>query len=755
MMNILTSKKNLLITLSVIVIWLMIWGTYSADIFRVFASDFPEDLLDLIHGIRSFLPFVAIILAIIFLLNKYIKGARIPDNFFLTPLGLLSIYTIIGIISSVFSNHPIEALYWGILYGSLILVLVAVLVSSNSAQNLFTIISVNWVIYGFLSIALIIYFFIQPGVIDSLTYNFLFCSDRPFENLADIPREILTFGIAGTRPTGLARYAGVMAITALAYLLWRKKDKKYSFVLWFFSFIVFFLILFFAKGRTANIGFIIATIFIIYFGKKIKWSVILGILVTILLLLSTILFNIPCAKPNDTVSQTTIFPVSTPSESTNTVIDTTNPNGTVSQTTIFPVSTSSEPINTVIDTTNPISFNPISSFSTLTGRTTGVWPDSWQLFLTNPFWGYGFQADRFFLDGQHSHNILLQGLVQTGLFGTIPLMFAYYLTFIYLWRAFHNKNIEDNEKPFLMAITGIFIFFAVRSITESTGAYLDADWFFVAPIVAYAQYLNSKKPTYVLQENLVITLLKKKINIINLSYLFEKIDYWIKNDSKNSHWVIFCGMHGIVEGHKSPAFMEKINTADISLIDGMSLFFWSKLKGFSLKNRIAGPDFMEEYFRKTEGKGYSNFFLGDTEDTLNKLEKTIMKKFPVSIIAGTYSPPFTGASFTEEDSKKMIEIIKQKKPDVLWVSFSLRKQEEWIFQHRHDIGVPVVIGVGAAFKFLAGKVPRAPVFMQNMGLEWMWRLFHEPRRIWRRVFFDGPIFLWLVILELTGFKHYK
>ena len=250
-----------------------------------------------------------------------------------------------------------------------------------------------------------------------------------------------------------------------------------------------------------------------------------------------------------------------------------------------------------------------------------------------------------------------------------------------------------------------------------------------------------------------IIILGKKINVMSMTGVLEKIGYWIENESQKKHWIVLCGMHGIVEGHKSQKFKEIINSAEISLMDGMSLVFLGRLMGFSIKERIAGPDLMKECLKFSSNKGYTNFFLGGADHTLEKLLDATSSNLPKLKVVGVYSPPFR--EFTVEDDKKIIEAINQKKPNILWVAFDLKKQEEWIYRHRKEIESPVVIGVGAAFKFISGEVKRVPKWIGNMGLEWLWRLFHEPKKIWRRVFIYGPIFLWLAIVDLSRFNNKK
>ena len=142
------------------------------------------------------------------------------------------------------------------------------------------VIKINWIIAGVLALGLTLFFLVQPGAIKSLTYNFLICGQRPYEGLADIGAAINTFDVAGTRPTGLGRYAGIMAIVALVGFFYSKRRMK---AFWISSFIIFLGILLFSKGKTEMLAFILAMIFIIWLAKKVNiFSVIVVGVISIL-----------------------------------------------------------------------------------------------------------------------------------------------------------------------------------------------------------------------------------------------------------------------------------------------------------------------------------------------------------------------------------------------------------------------------------------------------------------------------------------
>jgi len=249
-----------------------------------------------------------------------------------------------------------------------------------------------------------------------------------------------------------------------------------------------------------------------------------------------------------------------------------------------------------------------------------------------------------------------------------------------------------------------------------------------------------------------IEILGSKVHPVQIPQVIEKISDWIEKESQKFHWIVVTGMHGVMEGYRDKKFQEILNSADLFVPDGISLVWTARLRGFSLKKRVSGTDLMSEFFKIANEKGYKNFFYGDTKETLNQLVKKISIDFPNLKIVGSYSPLFR--PLTRKEDEEIIEKINRAKPDVLWVGLGLPKQEIWIFEHKDKLKVPVAIGVGAAFKFLSGKVKRPPRWIGDLGFEWLWRFFQEPKRVWPRVL-DIPLFIFLVLLELIGFKSKK
>lgn len=249
-----------------------------------------------------------------------------------------------------------------------------------------------------------------------------------------------------------------------------------------------------------------------------------------------------------------------------------------------------------------------------------------------------------------------------------------------------------------------------------------------------------------------IRILGTRVHMVQIPDVVALLMQWVADRSR-PRWVVVADMHAIIEAHKRPAFRAKIETADLTVPDGISLVKVARRKGVPLKRRVAGTDLMRAFFAVSQEQGLKHFFFGDTDETLACLREKLATAYPGMVIADCYSPPFR--SVTPDEDADMIRRINEARPDVLWVGLGLPKQEQWIYEHRSRLNVPVVLGVGAAFKFLAGTVRRAPGWLGDLGLEWLWRLAHEPRRLWRRVMIEGPQFVGHVMLELSGLRRYS
>ena len=250
----------------------------------------------------------------------------------------------------------------------------------------------------------------------------------------------------------------------------------------------------------------------------------------------------------------------------------------------------------------------------------------------------------------------------------------------------------------------------------------------------------------------VFDVLGVRVHMVRMPEVIDRLQRWI-HDRDSCHYVVATGMHGIMEARRDPAFKSILNSADLFMPDGISIIWAARLHGFKLNKRVCGADMMWDFLKCAEEQGYSSFFYGDTTETLEQLVSKLKASFPRLKIAGYHSPPFR--PLTPEEDQQEIEMINSSSADVVWVGLGLPKQERWMSEHKQKLTIPVLAGVGASFKFLSGRVKRAPDRIGNLGLEWLWRLFAEPRLVWRRVFLDGPRFVVAVTLELAGLRKYS
>ena len=226
----------------------------------------------------------------------------------------------------------------------------------------------------------------------------------------------------------------------------------------------------------------------------------------------------------------------------------------------------------------------------------------------------------------------------------------------------------------------------------------------------------------------------------------DAIEQWIV--AADRQYVCVTGVHGVMESQDDPDLRAIHNRAGLVTPDGMPLVWMSWLKGYSDVERVYGPDLMLACCAASIDRGYRHYFYGGGPGVVERLAVRLADRFPGLIVAGTWSPPFRPITVAEDDA--IVERINAARPDVVWVGLSTPKQERWMASHVGRLSAPVLIGVGAAFDFHAGLKRQAPRWMQRSGLEWLFRLITEPRRLWRRYLYNNPRFVWRVLLQLSG-----
>ena len=234
------------------------------------------------------------------------------------------------------------------------------------------------------------------------------------------------------------------------------------------------------------------------------------------------------------------------------------------------------------------------------------------------------------------------------------------------------------------------------------------------------------------------------VHLARMDQVLNLMDEWVEKRA-SCKYIVATGMHGVMEARRNPYFKSVIDSAGLFVPDGFSLVAVARLRGVKIRKRVSGPDLMWEACKHAAEVGHSVFFYGDSEETLGALSAKLKGCFPSLKIAGAHSPPFR--PLTEEEDAEELAMINASGADILWVGLGLPKQEQWMYEHRDRLKVPVAVGVGAAFKFLSGRMKRAPSWIGDNGFEWLWRLALEPMRVWRRVFIDGPHFVLCIVKE--------
>lgn len=179
-----------------------------------------------------------------------------------------------------------------------------------------------------------------------------------------------------------------------------------------------------------------------------------------------------------------------------------------------------------------------------------------------------------------------------------------------------------------------------------------------------------------------------------------------------------------------PGFLQAVTAADLAVADGKPLLWMARLMGAPLKGRVTGVDLAERCAELSAARGYRVYLLGAGPGVAQAAAEAMRKRYPGLTVAGTYTPPM--GEFSEEEEERICAEIKSAGTDILLVALPTPRQELWNYANINRWQVPVVIGVGAAFDMLSGRVARAPEWMQRSGLEWFFRLLLEPRRLWRR-----------------------
>jgi N-acetylglucosaminyldiphosphoundecaprenol N-acetyl-beta-D-mannosaminyltransferase len=240
-----------------------------------------------------------------------------------------------------------------------------------------------------------------------------------------------------------------------------------------------------------------------------------------------------------------------------------------------------------------------------------------------------------------------------------------------------------------------------------------------------------------------------RVDPISYAQAVQQVITWAQHHE--SRYVCAANVHMLMEAYDSSAFQNVVNTADLVTPDGMPLVWMLQHLGYPQQERVYGPELTMKLIEAAATQGIAIGFYGGTVETLVQLTSSFKKKYPNLKIAYSYSPPFR--QLTAEEDESVIRAVNSSGTKILFIGLGCPKQEHWMAAHRDKIQA-VMLGVGVAFDFHAGKKRQAPLWMQRGGLEWLFRFSQEPTRLWRRYLYHNPRFLILAIMQLTGLARF-
>jgi N-acetylglucosaminyldiphosphoundecaprenol N-acetyl-beta-D-mannosaminyltransferase len=240
-------------------------------------------------------------------------------------------------------------------------------------------------------------------------------------------------------------------------------------------------------------------------------------------------------------------------------------------------------------------------------------------------------------------------------------------------------------------------------------------------------------------------ILGMRVDATSYADAVDRILDWATSSDPQSRYVCVATVHMVMESYDDHRFRTIVNHADLVTPDGMPLVWALRLLGVPDSTRVYGPDLVPALCEEAARRGISVGFYGGSSEVLERMIATVRRRWPSLSIGYRWSPPFRPLTPAEESL--VVEQITGSGVEVLFVGLGCPKQERWMADHRDKLRL-VMVGVGAAFDFLAGAKRQAPRFLQQAGLEWCFRLATEPRRLWHRYLYHNPRFIALLARQL-------
>ena len=255
-----------------------------------------------------------------------------------------------------------------------------------------------------------------------------------------------------------------------------------------------------------------------------------------------------------------------------------------------------------------------------------------------------------------------------------------------------------------------------------------------------------------------MTDLEPRVNILGVGVsaisLTEAVDRSLALvEQERRGYVCVTGVHGVMEAQDNKQFRQILNRSFLTTPDGVPTVWLGRLHGFRTMTRVYGPDYMLALCDRGRAHGCRHFLYGGKPGVAEQLRESLMKRFPGVQIVGTFTPPFR--RLTGEEEEDLHVQLQVASADVFWVGLSTPKQETFMGEYFERLPVKLMVGVGAAFDLLSGNLREAPDWVKQIGMQWLYRLVMEPRRLWRRYLRNNPRFLIMTALQLARMRSYS
>jgi N-acetylglucosaminyldiphosphoundecaprenol N-acetyl-beta-D-mannosaminyltransferase len=237
---------------------------------------------------------------------------------------------------------------------------------------------------------------------------------------------------------------------------------------------------------------------------------------------------------------------------------------------------------------------------------------------------------------------------------------------------------------------------------------------------------------------------------ISLTSYHEVLEIMGRRPHERARVIAVCYVHSVMSARRDIGLHAAIRNADIATPDGVPLCWYLRLTCRPGQPRVYGPELMKLALQRGVERGWRHYLYGTTPPTLERLRSAIERFAPGAIIVGQTAPPFRPLNAAETD--QLIATLAASDADIIWVGLGMPKQEKWMQEIAARLPGKTLAGVGAAFDLLSGTVPQAPPALQRIGLEWAFRLWQEPRRLWRRYVVSNPLYLLLAAVEVARYR---